>query len=382
MELKLRKKFITISMSVVFVVLFIIIGVINFVNYIQLDDSANLLLNVLEQNNGVLPEVVDEYFESFHSMGYFTALVEDNKIIKYEIVNIRTVNEEVIKMYVFGITANEGMINNYKYKVIDTDQGTLVAFVDCSHNLYTFETVLITSIIISLVALFGVFSLIVIFSKQAVEPLIINNENQKRFITDVSHELKTPLAIIKANTEVIEMIHGNNEWTDIIHSQINGLNNLVCYLISLAKMEEAAQITKTKFNLSNLLKTSVKEIEILCQDKNIKTQIKENIYFEGEEQLITILISILLENAIKYSTEDIEVILTNKYLIVQNKASNLKVGSYDKLFERFYKADVSRNSNGSYGIGLSMAKSIATKHNKQIKSYSEDAKTITFKIEL
>lgn len=222
-------------------------------------------------------------------------------------------------------------------------------------------------------------------------PVEESYERQKRFITDASHEIKTPLTIIDANTEVLEMESGENEWTQSTRNQIKRLSYLTQQMITLSKLDEQNSIfEKSEISLSQLVCESVEMFEATAKTKNktICARIEEDITFCGDEKAMTQLIGILLDNAIKYSGETslIEVSLRKKgkkiYFEVCNPADNIPKGNLDILFERFYRMDSSRNSEtGGTGIGLSVAKAIVTAHKGKIAAFSPDGASLKVVVE-
>ncbi|EGL35505.1 ATPase/histidine kinase/DNA gyrase B/HSP90 domain protein [Parvimonas sp. oral taxon 110 str. F0139] len=275
--------------------------------------------------------------------------------------------------------------------VENTDKGKLIAFVDVVKDFDVFYSNLGNSVIISLLVLGLVTFFSYVLSKKAVAPMVQAYEKQNAFITDASHELKTPLAIIKTSADVLEMEGGESKWTGNIHKQVNRLNGLIGNLISLTKLDESDDLDKMDFSFSDVLNDCITDVKdyALSLDKNIVTDIEDGISFKGNEKLIRQVIGILLDNAIKYAKEnsDINVRLTkqNKKIVftVENEADNLEIKNYNILFERFYRADSSRNSKtGGYGIGLSIAQSIVLKHKGKISADSFDGEKIAFTVKL
>ncbi len=383
MERKLRIKIISITMAAVFIILSLVLFGFNLSNYTDIDDKADLIISLMETNDGVLPnelgQVIDKYGESASSIRYFTVMYAEEGI-KVDISNFSSITVEEAIDLAESLSSESGFVGQYKYKAIDCDGRMMLVFLDCSYEIIMYRATLLNSIYIGLLALLGVLILAVIFSKKAVKPFVENNENQKKFITDVSHELKTPLAIIKGNVEVLEMQNGSSLWTEDIHTQIDGLNELIMYLIRLSKMEESEELHKEKFNLSKLVEENCDNIAVLSE-KRMNRAIKSDIFFFGDIQLIKMLISIILENAVKYTTGGIDIFLDDKTLQITNECESIQAGNYDKWFDRFYKEDSSRSRNGSFGIGLSMAKNIAIKHNAKITAFSKDGKNVTVKVD-
>jgi len=403
MESKLRKKFIYFSVGIIAIVLLSIMAFVNVTNFYNLKRSSDELLKTLVENNGVMPsfklndnskEEKTVYLKNF-SNRFFTVKTDNKK-------NVITVNTDDV----FFTSASEaveyakdvlssgksrGYYGGFKYVVENTENGKLIAFVDVVKDFDVFYSNLGNSVVISFFVLGFVTFFSFVLSKKAVGPMVQAYEKQNAFITDASHELKTPLAIINTSADVLEMERGESKWTGNIHKQVNRLNGLIGNLISLTKLEESDDLDRLDFSLSDTLDDCVMDVKdyALSLDKNIVTDIEKDISFKGDEKLIRQVIGILLDNAIKYAREksDINVKLTkqNKKIVftVENEADNLEIKNYNILFERFYRADSSRNSKtGGYGIGLSIAQSIVLKHKGKISADSFDGERIVFTVKL
>ena len=403
MESKLRKKFIYFSVGIIAIVLLSIMAFVNVTNFYNLKRSSDELLKTLVENNGVMPsfklndnskEEKTVYLKNF-SNRFFTVKTDNKK-------NVITVNTDDV----FFTSASEaveyakdvlssgksrGYYGGFKYVVENTENGKLIAFVDVVKDFDVFYSNLGNSVVISFFVLGFVTFFSFVLSKKAVAPMVQAYEKQNAFITDASHELQTPLAIINTSADVLEMESGESKWTGNIHKQVNRLNGLIGNLISLTKLEESDDLDRLEFSLSDTLDDCVMDVKdyALSLDKNIVTDIEKDISFKGDEKLIRQVIGILLDNAIKYAREksDINVKLTkqNKKIVftVENEADNLEIKNYNILFERFYRADSSRNSKtGGYGIGLSIAQSIVLKHKGKISADSFDGERIVFTVKL
>lgn len=398
----LRRKFIVISVSTVFIVLFVMAGFINWSNYAQIGRHADDVLNVLIENNGYFPKKnnhKDGYAlppkmspEAPFSTRFFTAKADTSgNIISADTSKISAASTKEALEYAAKVLKSGksgGFVEGYKFTVAQKKYGALIIFVDCNRDLEMFYSFLQNSVIICVVGILAVFILVLIFSQKAIAPVAESYEKQKQFITDASHELKTPLAIISTNTDVLEMECGESEWIKSIRHQVSRLSELVGNLVSLTRMDETGNtLLKTDFSLSDAVSESAEPFEALAQSRSkaLLLDIQKNISYCGNEQTIRQLVSILLDNAIKYGAENSSITMSlkkqGKRCVLQtiNAAEDLKKGNNDMLFERFYRADNSRNSKtGGYGIGLSIAKAIVLKHKGKISAESPDGKIIIF----
>ena len=228
----------------------------------------------------------------------------------------------------------------------------------------------------SFLGLAAVLVLVIFFSQIVFLPVEESIRKQKQFITDASHELKTPLTISDANTEVIEMETGENQWTKSTRKQIQRLSGMVQQLVALSRLDENRDIgEKTEFSASDAVLETVQPYEapVRTGGKEMEQLVDEGILFTGNERDFRQLVGILVDNAVKYTPEGgkIRIALKKKgkkcQLEIFNDAEELPVGKLDVLFERFYRLDSSRNSStGGSGIGLSVAKAIVRAHKGKI----------------
>lgn len=284
-----------------------------------------------------------------------------------------------------------GFYGRYRYGTLSTETAeTMYIFVDCSKDLSSFQNTLLVSIGIGAAALLLVFALVFLFSGKVMKPIAESYEKQKRFITDASHEIKTPLTIIGADAAVLEMQGTANEWTEGIKEQVQRLTSLTEKLVFLARMdEEGGTLNATDFSISDAVEETVKPFYALAMSKGLQIQsdIQKNITYCGDENLIRQLIALLMDNALKYSDEDGIITVGMKCaggkirLNITNPSVGLS-GDLDVLFERFYRGDKPRNSStGGHGIGLSVAKTIVAAHKGKISARGENG-TVMFTVVL
>ena len=397
----LRRKFITTAVGSVAVVIAILAIALNFINYYKLEERIDTTLEDASRSQALIKifaEDGDDLVITKNSSsttdynGFSIAKVDDSgRIIKtYRddtlIPNQDALQSKVIEALKEGKTS--GFIGSYRFLKAETNVGNLILFLNCQRELDSQHSFEKNSLLISIGVIASVFVLIVLISKRVIAPIQETYIKQKQFITGASHELKTPLAIISSNADVLEMMNGDSKWTQNIHNQVDRLTSLVNSLVVFSRMEEKDTVERTRFDLTNSLESRIEDFNELAnfQKKNIVTDIDSDLYYFGEEASIVQLMDILLENAIKYAPEDSGISVSlkknRKYAIlkVSNKATVQK-GDLSKVFERFYRLDESRNSAiKGYGIGLSMAQLIAEKHKETIRAYApEDG---IFKIEV
>ena len=281
-----------------------------------------------------------------------------------------------------------GFIDDYRWRKADTEDGALLLFLDCGRNLDTFRSFLLTSIAVSALGLLAVFLLILAFSGRVVRPVAESYEKQKRFITDAGHEIKTPLAIIEADADVLEMeLDGESEWLSDIRLQTRRLTDLTNDLVYLSRMEERADAAPfVDFPLSDIVDETAQSFHSRAMQKRqtFTGEIERNLTLHGDEKAIRQLVSILLDNAVKYAPEDGVIRLKlarqgkNAALSVWNTtATPIPRESLDKLFDRFYRTDPSRSSEtGGHGIGLSIAKAVVGAHRGKITAETDDEKSL------
>ena len=397
----LRRKFITTAVGSVAVVIAILAIALNFINYYKLEERIDTTLLDASKSQALIKifaEDGDDLIITKNSSsttdynGFSIAKVDDSgRVIKtYRddslIPDQDALQHKVIEALNSGKTS--GFIGSYRFLKAETNVGNLILFLNCHRELDSQHSFEKNSLLISIGVIASVFVLIVLVSKRVIAPIQETYIKQKQFITGASHELKTPLAIISSNADVLEMMNGDSKWTQNIHNQVDRLTSLVNSLVVFSRMEEKDTVERTRFDLTNALESRIEDFNELAhfQKKNIVTDIDPDLYYFGEEASIVQLMDILLENAIKYAPEDSGISVSlkknRKYAIlkVSNKAIVQK-GDLSKVFERFYRLDESRNSAiKGYGIGLSMAQLIAEKHKETIRAYApEDG---IFKIEV
>ena len=303
-----------------------------------------------------------------------------------------------IKEYALKVSnkdSESGIIGNYIYKkrvreIKDND--STVILIESSSEISKIKLVFISTILISGIGIFLIFILSKKIAKTIVKPVEDTFNNQKDFISDASHELKTPLAVISANADVLEGEIGKNKWLKYIQNETDNMGKLISELLLLTKIENVDKLREPeKFNMSDHIELIVSSFESMAFEKNVKLEndIEKGIVTETfNKDDITHILSTLIDNGIKHTEEKKKVIVElkknkDKIIInVKNKGEEIPVSEREKIFDRFYRIDKSRNRNEKrYGLGLAIAKATVVKNNGTIQVDYKEGYTI-FKVEL
>ena len=419
---KLRKRFILVAMLSTLIVLLSMIGGMNILNFHKLKSQADTMTRMICENDGKFPQSKNNNepapapddnktppeknnpdntnppkipngqmdAETPFSTRYFSVKVNNKgTITDSNLESIASVTTDDLDSYISAIKSKKsdtGFYRQFRYKKYTADSYTLYIFVDCNQSLSTFKNTLFTSLLMSGIGFIAVLILVIIFSKIVLRPVVQSYQKQRQFITDAGHELKTPLTIIDANIEVIEMENGESQWTKSIQNQIARLTTMVQQFITLSKMEEKnANFHKTHLPLNTILTESLEPFEVIFSSKNIEinTSLEKEAFVSGDEKLVRQLFEILIDNAAKYATENsiFKISVKRKgrknIIVFENESDNIFEGNLDMLFDRFYRTDASRNSStGGSGIGLSVAKTIVSLHGGTIHAKSDDGECI------
>ena len=355
-------------------------------NFRMSDDNFNDF-----KNNNVKPINDDIRFMDYYI--YEVILDSTNEIIETKNRSNNNISNEEISNIAQNILHNDknqikyiGNLYTNDYSYFYTSHNSLI-ILDNNSIRSNLLSRLRFSILIFAVLEVIIITISKIITDWIIKPVKTSFEKQKEFIADASHELKTPLSVIMASSEALMDNPNEVKWLNNIQNEADRMNKLITNLLDLAKSENNS-ITLNKGNISEIVELSVLTFEAKAFEKNLHldSNIEKDLYIAFNEDMIKQLLEILLDNAIKhsYSKETINVILTshNKYieLLVQNRGDAIPKGEEEKIFERFYRVDKSRNRNDNrYGLGLAIAKNIVMIHHGDIKAYSIGGIT-TFKI--
>lgn len=410
---RLRLQFIVVATIAVSIMLISIIGILNASKYATSEKRINKILDLLSKNNGVLPdeEVVEKILgrktnpDIIVQYRYFSAYVDStNKVITMNTEHIANLSETDVIFYIRKILSGKNRYGNFTttdgqkfaYKLsLHEDESKLIVVLDTTSYIEDRADLIDTSVFIFFSNLVFFIIIFVIFSGKVMMPFMENYRNQKAFITNAGHELKTPLAIISANNELCEMIGGENEWTKSTKEQVERMTDLINRLVVLARFEEKSEeksdLVEKNINFSDIVTKSANSFKSMAikGGKNFESNIQKNLCISGDDGAIYELVNILIDNANKYCDDGGTVgvgllqhgiTFKKAKLVVYNTYKSGKGVDYSRFFERFYRGDKSHNSNVSgYGVGLSIAGNIVKRHKGKIHiSYKND--TIYFNV--
>ncbi len=431
---ELRKKFMMTGMLSVLTAEFLMIGAIDAINYKSTLDSIKSQMEILEENDGDLSYLMDEIKppegepenssidhgdvgknaarddvfkkdmqrggmdrannETPFMLRFFTVSFDSQGQVSTtdtgRIAMVDSKEAEEFGSAIYESGKSRGFYRDYYYSRIEPEDGVMIIFLDCRHDLTSFESFRNISIVVGLAGAALVFFILGFASSKVLAPVEESYRKQRRFITDASHEIKTPLAIISADAEVLEYENEDNEWLLSIKNQVKRLSELTEKLVFLSRMDEGStKMAETDFDLSDRMIEVCDTYRPVAEasGKRYETDIEPGIHMKGDRENITQLLNLLLDNAFKYSDDEGKVWVSlhmkgkKRVIEVCNTVDSIEKGELDHLFERFYRADDSRSSEtGGHGIGLSVVAAIAEAHHGRARAYSSDGKSVVFSV--
>ncbi len=396
---KMRIRIIAYTMISFFIVMSVVATLTNAGNYLRITrDSDRKLEKILEhessrdENSGTYhtDQLMPMNPESRYMTRYFTVHLTDDEIDDVCMDHIASVDRTEAEEYVSAIlkkNKEKGYYGNYRYLIEKTGNEATAVFMNVFTEIEMMKSLFSITAMIMAGSLVAVFIFIFFLSKKAIEPFIRNIEQQKRFITDASHELKTPLTSISASLDVIAMEEGESEWIDNIRNQLKRMSKMVSELVTLSRLDEAKPIPeKEEFSLSEAAWEIIEVFrpQALSEGKTFDVNIDSEITMNGEKSVIQQLFSVLLNNAVRYCKENGYIRFSvrqeagKRIIEVFNTCDYESALDTSKLFDRFYRPDESRNrKTGGTGIGLSIAKAIVDSYGGNIEALCPDGKTMT-----
>ena len=394
---KLKRKLIFINMTLLTLVFIGIFSVIYFTTASNINRDIRINLNNMMSNskpNMAKPKPRDG----------IQVILDSNKNIIDGFSQINIDSSEIENLIEIALASNN---NSDKIKASDSTyvflkkslaNTTKIVFLDISNEKDLLAKLLQTFVLVGALMLLILLLISIYLTNKSIEPIKEGFEKQKQFIADASHELKTPLAIIKTNSSLLienenDTIRNQKKWINYINSQTDRMSTLINEMLSLAKLDvqENNIINLVPINISKTIENMVLSFEAILFENGIELEsnISNNITINGELENIKKLLSILIDNAVKHTNKNGKITIS---LQVENNKAKLKVKNtgegipkeyLEKIFERFYRIDNSRaRETGGYGLGLSIAKSIVEQHHGKIYAKSTINKDTTFIVEL
>jgi len=404
---QLQKSFVKSAMLSFTAVLLAVLVAVNIVNYRQTVDQVDRLTTMLVNNDGTFPDAPDDKGPKEHpehgmpkgmefrkddqmATRYAVVRVANDTVQSVDRTHLVSLDEEALKELGLRIaqgTATKGWEGSLRYQVAKTDAGTMVVLVDANRETQQVSRLMMVTGAVFVLCLAVVYVLVRLASKRAIRPFVENVERQQQFIANASHEIKTPLAVLSANTDLLAMMGTEAKFVDSNKRQIKRLNSLVEQMLILSRYDEGeAAATKEEVDLVAVTKAIVEEILPVLNEKELQVE------FTGEAQTIittnksamTELIRILLDNAMKYTVGEpvITVEAKRNQLAIGNETEPMTKEQVSQIFDRFYRVDSSRNrTTGGSGLGLSIAQKIAETNNVQLTAELTSETQICFVIE-
>lgn len=382
---------------VVFSLIFILICVFSLK---QLNDTIDLLTDRISDNDGRLlpPDPLDAHNfmtqeTPFSTRFFIVEFDEDGEITDLDLTSISSITEDEARKFAEEAYQNgreRGWAGSYRYKLYSTENGQSVVYVDAGMNVFMTRRMLISVGLVLTISAFTIWFIIIFFSGRAVRPVAESYDKQKQFVTDANHELKTPLTLVMTNLDILETEIGENEWITDIRSEAESMRGLINQLVILSRMDEdKTNLELREFSMSDMVSEAVSEFEALIieKEKRLKLIINPDIKYLGDENELRRVLFILLDNAVKYCDAGGQIAVKlekHKYIniYIENTYGAVNEVELDRLFDRFYRNDKARTCDGSYGLGLSIAKAIVNQHKGTITAYKRDNSNIGFKIVL
>lgn len=421
---KLQRKFILINMSLVGSVLLLVFTVLVISNYRQnvaaVENAMHQALQMRKMNNFdyyPLPQIgrqpdpdKKEPFETKDSfIPTVSVTVDAVGNILIDDFQMATIDETILNeavMLVLSAEEDHGILSAYDLRYMRSfppqnaeNSMIRIVFADRSYELSNMRQMLASSLLVGAVSLVALFIISYFLSKLAIRPVGRAWEQQRQFVADASHELKTPLTVILANISILQShatdtIASQKQWIDSTKAEGQRMKLLIEEMLFLAKSDaDRLPLSLTRIDLSDALWNCLLPFEAVAYEHGltIDSEISPNIFVDGDESALKRLFLILLDNACKYSESPGVITIKLKHngvhaiLSVHNTGEPIPIGALPHIFDRFYRADASRvRAEGGYGLGLAIAKTIADAHSAAItaSSNADMGTTFTFEIPL
>ncbi len=392
-----QKRFIAITLTILFVVFSVIFGVMWAITGNDFAREVQMSLDDIEREYGAESDDPNPPRRPFRTVmvievtSYSAESKESNYTVVYGENNFTQEQTEQIIVAAFSRNAETGNSGNVYFKTRRIGVKSVIYAADMSEEAARFNSSLIKTLLLLAVSFVALGIIVCGLSAKVFEPIRYILAKQKQFISDASHELKTPVSIISANTDVIKT-EENAQYVDSIKNQVDRLNFLVSDLLTLARLDEGnVKSIKETFNLSDEITQTVLTFDAVAfeKGKTLDCDIEPDIIYDGAKGDVKKILNILLDNAVKYAQDNGEIKVSLKKsgakyeLSVYNDGSLIPEEDAQKIFERFYRGDLSRSrESGGNGLGLSIAKGIATANRWDIFATSVYGKSMTITLTL
>ena len=385
---RLRIQFIVLSMAVVIIMQ-------GFIVYTSVRNTYNKMVAKSDHLvSSIYIDILEKKPVKAEARYFYIIFDKNNRPRTINVDNISDISEyKALATYHEAYETGEldGFYNDYRYCIYEKEKRTIAIFVLRSNMIDDVKKTAVSLIEGSCVGI-GIMLLVLIFaSKLIVMPIAKAHRKQKEFITSASHELKTPITVIRADADILLMDDENNEWLADIKKQAENLTTMTNNLVTLARMDERnGNIPRIDFPVSELAGEVVHSYNALAMDfgKHFSYDIKPNLSCCGDAASVRQLFTILLDNAFKYSPDNgnINFILSSSgnyiTLCVTNDVEHIDKGLTDRMFDRFYRADSTSARITGHGLGLSIAKAIVAAHNGSIKAKANGEHEIIIEAQL
>ena len=393
----LQKQFVMIAAAAIMIVMTVLLVMVNIYNYSRTFMAEYRIADYIAQAGGIMPADLDESAgnmapEMPYSVRYFTVWFDGNqKVTDINMDRIYSVSDER------ALRAAESVMDRHRrhghvqigrntlvYTIRRMEEGGgLMVFLDCTAEVQSAFLIINRSCLLGFLCLLFFVTVVWFLSRWALQPVVRNMDTQRQFITNASHELKTPLTIINANTEVLEMMYGESEWTSSIIHQVTRMTGLVNSMTSLAKIQERDEVTLTDIDVTELARDAAKSFRPVIEqkDRSLMVNIDDGVHTRAETDGVRELFNILLDNAVKYCDEKGTITMTVAHrtrdkgarITISNMYAEGKGVDYSRLFDRFYRVDTSHSTRTKgFGIGLSMAQELTERYKGRISASWKD----------
>ena len=402
---KLRIKITLITLALLCVLFYAMLAVFYFQTARTLkNESEEALRSYSRQNPSIVfDDRFNRYFGDTDTYSRYDIFIIEYREVGNTLTpyGFGTITEEQ-KQYIFALMdevlaqkEETGVLDGYGLRYMKTSSPgyTKVVFLDKSREDSTLGSMRMTLIAIAAAGTLCFFIIAIVVTRIALRPVERSWEQQRQLVADVSHELKTPVAVISANTDIVlshpeDTVDGQMKWLGYIKDETVRMNDLITGILYLAKTDETkASIEKADFDLSNAVNAAALPFESVCFEKGLSFElnVEPDIRFFGNRDMMMRLVSILIDNACKYSESGgtVKAALYNApektIIAVNNRGALITPEQAKHIFERFYRVDESRTeAGGSFGLGLSIARSITELHGGKIEVVSDEENGNTF----